>query len=159
MHFIIPFTISALALATHIMASYTVNNAFGTRFGVALDGNACGISGANPAVAVNPSWFNTANPNHASICGKTVAITNSKGKTIRAKVVDKCVACGADNHLDMTNGLFYGLGGKDQTGHVSNIKYTIENWNHGNSFVMSNNTAVKSGRKGKNSKKAKNGTQ
>ncbi|RUS24433.1 hypothetical protein BC938DRAFT_473588 [Jimgerdemannia flammicorona] len=55
MHFIIPFTISALALATHIMASYTVNNAFGTRFGVALDGNACGISGANPAVAVNPS--------------------------------------------------------------------------------------------------------
>ncbi|RUP46728.1 hypothetical protein BC936DRAFT_146591 [Jimgerdemannia flammicorona] len=81
---------------------YTVKNAQGTRFGTALNGNACNISGADPAVAVNRSWFKSANPNSDPICGKTVAITNSDGKTVYATAVDECVACEADNHLDMT---------------------------------------------------------
>ncbi|RUS35003.1 hypothetical protein BC938DRAFT_477003, partial [Jimgerdemannia flammicorona] len=56
LHFNTLFTFSSLALATRTMAiSYTVNDAFGTRYGVALDINACGISGIDPAVAVNPS--------------------------------------------------------------------------------------------------------
>ncbi|RUP48045.1 hypothetical protein BC936DRAFT_145025 [Jimgerdemannia flammicorona] len=81
---------------------YTVRDAEGTRFGAALNSNACGISGADPAVAVNPAWFKSANPNNDPICGKTVAITGSNGKTVNARVVDKCGACESDNHLDMT---------------------------------------------------------
>ncbi|RUS27066.1 hypothetical protein BC938DRAFT_483757 [Jimgerdemannia flammicorona] len=42
--------------AKHTAASgFTINNAIGTRYGVALKGNACGISGTNPSVAVHPS--------------------------------------------------------------------------------------------------------
>ncbi|RUP48046.1 hypothetical protein BC936DRAFT_145026 [Jimgerdemannia flammicorona] len=81
--------------------SYTVKNVKGTMYGKSLDGNACNISGADPAVAVNPSWFKSDNTNNDPICGKTMTITNSKGKTMTARVVDQCVTCGGDN-IDMT---------------------------------------------------------
>ncbi|KAI1839775.1 hypothetical protein JX265_010855 [Neoarthrinium moseri] len=71
---------------------------------------ACGkTNSANDAiVAIGHDRWTSSNPNKDPLCSKSINISHN-GKTVKAKVVDKCMGCGA-NDIDVSPAIFKQFG-------------------------------------------------
>ncbi|KAI0056737.1 loosenin [Artomyces pyxidatus] len=107
------FAVSVSTAPTHAVLS-------GTASFFAPSLGACGLTSTSTdlIVAVAAQVFDTfpgadpANPNLNPICGKRIT-AHSNGKTVKATIVDRCVACMGPDDLDFSPAAFSVLASVD----------------------------------------------
>lgn len=73
-------------------------------------------------VAIGFDYWKAANPNKDKMCKKTVTISRA-GKSVKARVVDKCKSCGKNN-IDVSLAVFRKLGSPNKGHYQVDWKFT-----------------------------------
>ncbi|HEX8866623.1 MAG TPA: cysteine/serine endopeptidase inhibitor [Lentzea sp.] len=124
-------TVSGAAAALTLVATTDASAAI--PFGQVVDGKAtyyddrgtgaCGDpidASSEVLVAVSPVYWTAPNPNNDRLCRNVFVVATFNGKTVRARVRDKCMGCGRD-HIDLSLPAFRKLADPDRG--VINLKW------------------------------------
>lgn len=75
--------------------------------------------------ALSPSDYGVyANPNNSPVCKRHIKIHGPNGKSVTAKVVDRCAGC-TKGHIDVTPTVFLSLGYPQSKGVVQGITWEL----------------------------------